>query len=254
MKTIGSVVCALALAAGCVAGPSTDQSALALTGSGSGSGTGSGTGSGATSVWHSTWSGRSASAYSYDGTTSLWLDVAENTSGKTRSAFLNFTYSGPDPSSYTCYTYNDWWWGSFTYCYYTQYINEYGWGPIPAGDFQATANASQAHVHTTTDPNTFGIQKCTWSYWGWYQTCTYGGSESFDIAWNQNGMAFNSSNGTSRYGFGGYSVQNVGQYSAKSADAAGTAAGLTLSGTNTGWISDSKGTSVARDVVPTPQP
>jgi hypothetical protein len=46
----------------------------------------------------------------------------------------------------------------------------------------------------------------------------------------------------------------VGQYRGKSADAVGTAAGLTLSGSNNGSISDSKGTSVSRDVVPTPQP
>ncbi len=244
MKAIGSAVCGmvLALAAGCVDGGRTDEASLALTGSGSGSSTGSG--SGAATVFHSTWNGRMANVGTSNGIDSYSVDAYEYTGASTRVVFLDFWFSGPDPSSQVCYTYSDGW-GTYTYCYYTAFINEYGWGVIPSSDFQIDPNS--AHLNVTTDASYF-ISKCTWSWVDWSYNCTTGGSETFDLRWNNNHQFSSESNGTTRMTSGVFSIQTEGAYSQTSADTNGTAFGTTLSAVP-GSLSDSRSTNVTRDVL-----
>lgn len=250
MKAMGTVVCALALAAAaCVEGPHYDDTSLALTGSGSGSGSSTNGGS----VWHSTWNGRGASLGAWsigaDGyQRSYYVSAWQTGTGANATVTVNFQFQGPDPASYTCSTYDDWYWGSYTYCYYTQFINEYGWGTIPSSDFQVTGNASAAHLHTTTGPG-FVVERCTYNWYAWDFECTDStASETFDLSWNQNHQSTWDSNGTNKQTWGGFTYQSQGRYVSSSADATGTAFGVSVSTSNAS-IQDSRGTSVGHDVL-----
>lgn len=260
MKTMQMVAVAAAMVGGCVAaggGDATDEAALtgsgsgigSGSGSGSGSGGGTGSGSGGGNVWHSSQNGGAASLNFYDGNgTSGFLSAYENGTGQSRVANLVFSFGGPDPTSQVCYTWTDPWWGTYTYCYYTAYFTEWGWGAIPPSDFTVGASAESARLHTTTGPS-FYTEKCTytWYPWGWYN-CQFGMSETLDVAWNYNGQSSHSQNGTTTNTYGAYSQQTSGRFVSRSATATGTAAGLTITGAF-GGIEDSQGSTVSRDIV-----
>jgi len=248
MKTIGMV---LALVAGCVDSGATGSAQLALTGSGSGSGSGSGGGGGPTTVWHSTQLGRSAAANGSDPASGAFfnLNAWENGTGASRTASVSFFFQGPDPASQYCYQYWDPFLGWQTYCYYGSYVTEYGWGQIPTTDFQVAANASSAHLHTTTGPG-FLIQTCRFDpYYGYY--CSTGtSSKTLDVLWNDSHVWRTMNNGTSDTTSGNFTYRSTGIYTSHSADVSGTALGATFSPSNSfGQISDSKGNVVQRDVV-----
>lgn len=249
MKTMNVVVAALALV-GCVGGdvPQGTEEA-ALTGSGSGSSTGSGSG-----VWHYSMNGGGANLGYFDGVgTSLWLNAFENGTGASRVTGLTFMFQTPDPASQVCYTWGDPWWGTYTFCYYTGFIIENGWGAIPSSDFTVGANASSARLHTTTD-GSFYIERCTSSLVGGFgsgggsgSSCTYNVTESFDLAWNKDGAYSTAQNGTFSSTMGAYTQQTSGRFVQSSARVTGTALGLTLSGAY-GGIQDSQGVTVNRDI------
>lgn len=202
-------------------------------------------------MFHQTWNGGAAGGNATDPSTGAWGSVYAftNGNGPSRTAFMNFVYQGPEPSSQVCYTFDDPWWGSWTYCYFTRFVTRWGWGQIPADDFTIDPRAAAARLHTTTGAG-FYTETCV-SEWGpwFYGNCTYGDPASFDLAWQPDGFASFSINGTRQQNFGDKGWRQSGSLVSRSARVNGTALGFTI--TNAfGQIDDSKGTTVSNDIVP----
>lgn len=202
-------------------------------------------------VYRYKWNGVAASGSAYGDYESVYFDVSESKSGKTRTANLNFYGWGYDPASETCQT-DRWCYTDdlgqeiceeYTYCYFADYHYTYGWGQIPNEAFRANGGlkGAQLSLDLANAPG-FSAIRCEYSDW----TCTPLTTGRFDISWTNNGAYSSSSNGTSTSSWGSYTTRSVGQSSSVSADVSGTALGVNASGW--GSLSKSKGNGVSRDI------
>jgi hypothetical protein len=204
-----------------------------------------------TTVYRYKWNGASASGSAYGANSSLYFDVSENKSGKTRGANLSFYGWGYDPASEVCqtdhYCYMDYdgqeYCYDYQYCYFADYFYTYGWGPIPNKSFRINGNAKGATLSVDL-ANAPGFSAVRCQYYDW--TCTPITSGSFDVTWASNGAYSYSQNGTSTSTWGSYTQRSVGQSSSASADVRGTVLGMNASGW--GSLSMSKGNGVSRDI------
>jgi hypothetical protein len=206
---------------------------------------------GGTSLYHQSWIGAAAYGQAGDPSNGSFGNVTafSNGSGPNRNAFMQFYYQGPDPTSFVCNTFEDPWWGSWTYCFYSRFITKVGYGPIPASDFTVDGRAASARLHTTTGPG-FYTETCVheWAPW-YYGNCTYGEPASFDLAWQPDGFASFSQNGTRAANIGAKTFRQSGSWVSKSAHVSGTALGFTIPN-GFGGIDDTKGATVTNDVFP----
>lgn len=206
---------------------------------------------GPTTIYHQSWNGGGAYGGAYDPNTgaqgSVWARA--NGNGPSRTAFMSFNYQGPDPTSQQCFTWDDPWWGSWTYCYFTRFITKWGYGTIPAADFTLEGRAAGARLHTTTGAG-FYTETCVyeWMPWG-YGNCTYGESATFDLAWKPDGFGSMAHNGTVEQDFGGKGFRQSGSWVSNTARVNGSALGFTISNAY-GGIDDTRGATVSNDVVP----
>ena len=216
------------------------------------------------SVFHSNWSGGSASGSVSGDTSWLSFDAWESASGQIRTAALQFWGYGYDPASEVCQTETICWGGGgsdagadggtggstgeiceeYTWCYYTHQYWTYGWGEFPSEDFGVGGQARTARlqVDLANAPN-FYSSRC--EYDGSTYTCapTTG---AFDVTWSSNRMYSQSFNGVQAQTWGAYSSRSSGQYDSRSADVTGVALGSPVS--PWGGISQSRGTGVSKDV------
>jgi hypothetical protein len=248
MKEISKLLCVVAMVAGCavedVDRSSTARTEQALTDGGSGSGSGGGSGGGG-SVWHANWNGGSASVTFWDAYSGGYLNAWESKSGGTRTAYLWFDRYSVDPASLQCVTYN-WWGWDYTYCYYTRYSYDYGWGEVAGTD--VVINNGVARVHSTL-PSTFYSLSCTIDYNDWTNTtCSTGTGSTVDVVWHKDGLTSTFSSGTSQQDWGSYSFKSQGTYSSSSALANGSLLGHDFADAR-GSFGDSHSTSIGMDIV-----
>ncbi len=251
MATMNKLMVVAALVGGCVAGDAA-QSAdeAALTGSGSGSGTGSGSGS-TTPVWHSVWNGGNANASNWGWYSAAYIDAYENVSGQNRAAYLNYSFSSVDPTSEQCYSWTDWWGDTYTWCYYTRYTWDYGWGQIPASDFQVTPNAARVKT-VISSSSTFYAYHCSVDYSTWTFNCGVPVGGTVDVQWSTDGQSSSSHSGTETTSWGPYSYRTSGTWSSSSAHASGSIIGNSFDGF--GGFGDTHQVSVTKDILNTPHP
>jgi hypothetical protein len=215
----------------------------------------SGAATASTEVFHSTWNGGSAYANAYGPVSYAYLNAWEGrSSGNTRTAGLYFYSYAYDPNSLTCvdetycydpsdpttcYTYQ--------YCYYANYSNSFGYGSIGSKDFVAGAHTAKLHTDLSADPNFYG-QTCSYINGVYSCSATTG---IIDLAWSTNGYYSSTQNGTQEYtssfGPNTYTSRTVGQYSAFSANVAGTILGA--SGAGYGEVDNSKGTNISKSLI-----
>jgi hypothetical protein len=218
-------------------------------------------------VYRSSWNGASASASVALPDGWAYLDVWENRTGNQRTASLNYSIERFDPDSLVCQEICfPWYCGedggmtpgddgecpegcSFEYCYYTNASYEYGWGTIPAGDFNANAKVAALQTDISGNPN-FYAERCEISGDEWSCSNVLPSETSFAVRWQADGMFSSSNNGISRYNWGPYSYQSQGNYSSASATATGSFGSVALPGTpGSGWLSRSQGGSVTKVVL-----
>lgn len=203
------------------------------------------------SVWHSKWNGGNAGASFGDQFAGGYLDVWEGGG----YASLSYSTYSVDPTSEVCVTETfpcDWegcepW--EYTYCYYTRYSYEYGWGQIPATDF-AFRNSGVARVATTVASGS--------DFWAWRcdvdynspeaSVCTESAGGTIDVTWARDGLSSSFHSGVDHSDWGTYSFRTAGQWRTWSASANGSLIGLAFSN---GWasMSSNKGVSISKDVV-----
>ncbi|MDH5673808.1 MAG: hypothetical protein OEZ06_16750 [Myxococcales bacterium] len=135
----------------------------------------------------------------------------------------------------------------WSYCYYERWSYEYGWGEIPAQDFNA--GQRQAQLNTTlVSGDKFYIERCS------YGDSLGGGCEpvtepvNVSVNWQANQMYSSTSTGTNSFKFGPISYQSQGSYRSTSADASGTIGGFALEGNASGGLYQSRGTSIQKGV------
>jgi hypothetical protein len=206
-------------------------------------------------VFHSTWSGGGATGSASGQFSQLNFDVWESKTQQGRRAFLSFFGYGTDPTSRVCVdeTVCKWSpmgceWETIQYCYYTRYYWQNGYGEIPSADFRVGPNSARLTTNLANDP-LFNSTRCTYDSQTWTTSCAPA-TGSFDVTWRANGMSSSDSQGTTSNSYqwfdGSFSTRNVGQWSQDSADVSGTVLGDAASGW--GWISQSKGVNVSRDI------
>ncbi len=205
---------------------------------------------------HAKWSGGAASASYGTEFGGTYVDVSENASGGTRTAWLSYNRWSVDPTSKTCWT--------ETYppkgggdpitveiCDYTRRSWEYGYGQIAAADFSMKAGSAQLATSVANGAN-FYIETCTFDASTQIYACTNSGGGAIALTWHKNGESSQFQNGVSENTYGKYMWRTTGQYRGLSADASGTAFGSAM--TATGWLSSSRGGTVSKDIVLAPKP
>lgn len=210
-------------------------------------------------VYHSTWNGSSAGGNAYAPGENARFDVWENKSNQGRSAYLSYFRNGVDMTSQVCVpeTVCQWnpstWqcdWETITYCYYSRYFWEQGWGEIPTRDFRVGGHTAHLATDLSKDPN-FSATRCTFDYYNWTSSCGPAPGGTIDVTWRANGFQSSDSQGTSTSSYswfnGSYTVKSVGHTSMDSADVSGSFLGVPASGIST--IAQSRGGSVSRDII-----
>ena len=212
---------------------------------------GTGGGNPGPNVWHSVWNGGSAYANSWGPTSSGYIDAYENKSGQSRYAYLNYYENAVDPTSQTCYSYTDWWGDTYSYCYYTRFSWDYGWGQIPTHDFQVTP--SGARVKTTVAAGgTFYAYHCDVDYGSWLWNCYVPTGGTIDVKWGKSGGYSQSQSGTSEHAYGPYTYRTSGTFTSSSAHAQGSILGVSFDAF--GSFGDTHQASVTKEIVNTPRP
>jgi hypothetical protein len=202
-------------------------------------------------VWHASWNGGSVDASSYGYLSSAYVSAFEYKSGSTRYAYVNLSKWSVDPTSQQCFTWTDWWGGTYDYCYYTRYSYTWGWGSIPEHDLQISPNAARLRTELSSN---FGGYTCTWDWYNWQTSgCTSLAGGSVDLKWNKNGGYSTFSSGTSQTEYGAYTFKAQGTYRSSSAQATGSFLGETFDSAY-GSFSDTRGVNVTRSVLKTPNP
>jgi hypothetical protein len=212
-------------------------------------------------VHRSTWNGGNMSGGYGDQFGGGWVNVSLGGSGKNKSAHLNYSRSSVDPSSEVCESYDYCWWPwpadepiceTYTWCQYTRYSYEYGWGQIAASD----VSIGPRHGRLSTDvanATNFYAEKCSVDYGTWTWDCSWGpATGTFDLKWKHDGMYSYSSNGTNEQRYGKYFWRTIGAYRSASAALSGSFSGTDVSGY--GDVSTSRGTTVSRDMYLAPKP
>lgn len=199
-------------------------------------------------VWNSTWNGGSASAQFSSATGGGYLDVYEHKTKDFRYAYVNLSAWSFDPTSLQCFTYDDPWYGTWEYCYFTRSTYTYGWGQIPESDARMNGNA--AHVKTTFGPSFYGYQ-CTWDSNNWMSSgCLPLTGASIDVRWHKDGVFSTFQSGTNQQQYGGYTYKSQGTYRSASARASGTIVGQSYEGA-WGSFGDTRGVNVSKSITRT---
>jgi len=213
--------------------------------------------SGSQPVWHSVWSGGSATAYAADAFSSTSMYAYENKSSKARYTYFNLYSNSVDPSSLTCVTQTVCWdptdpascWDE-QWCNYSRYTWTYAWGELPASDFQVSPNGAALSTDLADATNAWG-EKCSVDYVAGTWDCQpFVAAGTIDVVWRANNLYSSFQNGINQSSYGKYTSKNVGQYRSSSADVHGTIFGA--SAQMQGDFSQSQGVSVSRDVIKTP--
>ena len=209
------------------------------------------------SVYHSVWNGGSAWMSFWDGLSSGYLSVWEG-GARAATAYLNFSRGSVDPTSEVCQTVvYDWCWDGqtegcrqeYTYCYYTRFTYEYGWGEIPARD--ARLNGGDARLKTTIASGpSFWLIRCDFDANDWSYSCTNEGGGTIDLAWHKDGNYSSFHSGVSEDSYGRYTFRTNGQYRSSSALVDGSFLGGEIAFA-TGSTSSNRGVNVSKDVLET---
>jgi len=171
------------------------------------------------SVFHEVFQGGAATAQLIDAGLSVTVNVIDNRVGPSHELYLYYEYTYGDPATATC--------NPGTYCTYTRYISDYGWGLLPEGD--AGVSPATAFVRTTPGP-TFNTLHCV-SEIGY--TCEPGTTGPVDLRWERFGNQRYFQSGIQRTVTGPYTLQTQGTSWSSHALATGTILGhaLTAHGT-----------------------
>lgn len=202
-------------------------------------------------VWHGTWNGGSANAQFWSGYGGGYVDVFENGTGSSRSAWVNLATWSIDPSSQVCWSWTDWWGYTYNWCWYTRSTYTYGWGQVPAGDAQLTPG--NARLKTTFGAGFSGYQ-CVYDWSNWTsEPCTSLAGGSVDATWRKDGSYSVFSSGTHQTSYGTYSFKTQGTYRHSSARASGSILGIDFSDAY-GYFGDTRQTNVSKSIFRTPKP
>lgn len=216
-------------------------------------------------VMHSSWNGGSAQAFAGNYPSSMSFNAWENSTAKSRTAYLQFSLNGPDPASQVCTTYQycDTWdpstwqcahYTDYSYCSYTRYVSEFAYGQIPNGDFLVGQHGAKLTTNLANDPDLM-VTRCVTDYSQWiFDACAPVTTGTFDVTWTDDGNYSSDSQGTSSTTwntyYSTYTSRSTGHYSQSSATVSGTALGLAVNAS--GNIMQSKGSSVSKDVIQGP--
>jgi len=172
-----------------------------------------------TATYHEVFSGTEARATWGDQTTTLNIDLFQNSStvygGET---FVFFQYGVADPTSLVCYG----------YCFYAKWTFLDGFGQIPRTDAQITPGAAQLHTSTTVEG--FTTTQCTYDQRDGSYVCTTPPTGTIDVTWNQDGFTSDFATGTSRQETPNFTTQTQGTFWSNSARASGTVVGNAFDG------------------------
>jgi hypothetical protein len=190
----------------------------------------------AATVFHSVWSGGGASVWGGDETSSYGVDVWENTN-KTGGgeAALSYYRSTVDPTSLTCWTETypchpddvECVPGEYTYCTYTRYTYENGWGVIPFEAFAADRNGAVLDVDLSTLSQFYG-ERCTVDEAAWSWSCTPTTTGEIHLAWVANKKGSTRWSGVRMSRWGKYSFRSNGVWSSVTSEVNGTMLGNTV--------------------------
>ena len=216
----------------------------------------------AVTVYRSSFKGTAAHTWFGDELSGGYIDVWQGGTVATPTAGLSYNTYVVDPTSQVCTTESYCRKGDpactdpveYTHCTYTRYTYEYGYGQIPAADFQIRGGTARVDTIVAAGP-TFWIDRCEIDYGNPENpyACGTGGGGVITIAWMKDGVSSSIWTGTSRWSSGKYSVHTQGNGSQQSAVADGTLVGRDVANT-AGAISRSHGASVSKDVVANPRP
>jgi hypothetical protein len=211
----------------------------------------------AKSVFQSSMNGGGAYLYSGDMNGGISLDVWESGTGKSASANLFYSIQQVDPTSEVCFT--ETFPGKdpgmppieYTYCYYTRYIYESGYGEIPAKDLQVRPGA--VRLETTVAPGpVFFSSRCTYDMMSMDPpVCTDGSGGALSVTWHKDGVSSMKIAGSQQQQWGPFSMKTGGIFKAASALADGTVLGQSVSGAP-GEIRSSAGASVTKGLAMVP--
>jgi hypothetical protein len=188
-------------------------------------------------VFHEVFQGGAATAQLIDQGISVTVNVIDNRVGPSHELYLYYEYTVGDPSTQTC---------NGTYCTYSRYISDYGWGYVPEGD--ANVSPATARVHTTTGPS-FNTLHCV-SEVG--STCEPGTGGTVDLSWERTGTARYFTSGINRTVTGPYTLQTQGTSWSSHARATGTILGHDL--TAFGTLDESNQGTITKDLFVADQP
>ena len=177
--------------------------------------------------------GGSAYASFWSETDNGYVNINKQGAGKTTLAYLDFGISKADPTSLVCETYPvpeppepkvmD-----IEVCYYTRFIEEYGYGEVPVGEVQIGKKG--ASVNTTVAPGpSYWITRCTIDYTTYIYDCVDGTGGTIAATWAQNGMDYSKRSGTEEYGYQGFAYKTSGSFTSYSATVEGTLLGNSFS-------------------------
>lgn len=117
----------------------------------------------------------------------------------------------------------------YTYCYYTRYSWESGWGDIPEGDFRVGRGGARLSTTVASSPSFF-VERCTVDRLSWTWECTNEGGGVIDVAWTGNDIYSSFESGVRHHTFGKYKSRWMGQWRSQSADGSGTLVGHDIAG------------------------
>lgn len=200
-------------------------------------------------VWTQTWNGGSAGGWFWGTTGSGYLDAFEYKTRDSRSAYVNFSVGGYDPTSLQCFT-ETWFGETWEWCWYTRYTYSYGWGAVPASDVKLNPNS--ARVKTTLGANFYGTQ-CTHDWVSWQYTCAPLAGGAIDVSWSKDGFASQFNSGTTQQSYGPYTFKSQGSFRSSSATLSGSILGVDILGGG-GSMGDTRGVNVSKSVFQTPRP
>jgi len=194
------------------------------------------------------WNGGGASASWADQYGSSWLEVNESTVNHQPVAYLSFNTNRVDPTSEVCLTDQD----GNTYCFYSRYYWEYGYGQIPIGDFKASSNGATVNTSLSGSPN-FYYTRCDSDEINWTWTCTdEAPAVTISLTWSNSRESSSFNSGVNESRFGKYMYRTNGSYRSVSARVSGSFLGYALPDDTRGNISI--GLNVAREIIVAPKP
>lgn len=203
-----------------------------------------------TTVYARTWNGGGADASGYNDLSWWGANAWENRSRGGVTTYASFNRGGVDPTSEVCETL-PWDWCDengcyteyYTYCYYSRYSYDYGFGEIASNQFRISRTRASLNFAVGS---TFWSEHCDVDWANNTYNCTPGGvTGSIHLDWRANDWWRYSNSGSNTWSYGTYSFRNSGTYSNSSADASGTFLGETVSST---WGGIGNGTSATREM------